>query len=718
MSLLPYTSLVVNQSGIDVLSHQPDVVYLIAPALSGGEQKDDNGEILLKDGNPVYVVSDVITDLAVFEQEFGLANRGSPASMYAKWIYDYGNFAIRCRRVVSDDVSHASVNLLNTDDREGVQVISTVKDYDSNKIYVDVDVSSGVEHYFGVEKAAFVSSMLKLTMIDSYDVADLLYFDGNISENPFRVGFFGGESEHYLFDVASFLSVMTTTGEEFVNAGDDVALSALEANEFSWHDSEKKFYFGNDVVLGKYNLTVQALLNSGDLVHYYCTAVLERELSFDFDTIEFQHLYLNELGTVNDVKYEKLFRVFNESPTLKISVKLEDSGTGGLRLTIWDDDKTESYVGAVVNDIVEEVNNRSRLVIAESYTNETVLPNYEPTVELAPIGVKITAYDGSTYKVFDNIRNVYEAEQNVDKDFVYFKAVGAQEYLSLKPVIGKKLVGGSSGLTPQIVDYLEAIAEAERLLDVTIIITPGVSDETLHYALNDHCLKMVALGRYRITVCGVALNEQLDEKLRRTEAIASECFVLLGDGLQLKDPISTVKSVFSAAVSVAAFVGLILSNVYYKSLTYLKMRNAYGVEHDYDDAQLNELHEARMVVFKFDTGVKVLDAITTSRKNAYEDIHMVRIFHFLSSIIRTVMEKVKGKANTPPTWGYVLGLIRKYLEGLVDVGAIISFRLLNEVRAEDLVASKFRFRVGVIPVFPVKYVEGVVDIYPPAFVEV
>jgi hypothetical protein len=62
--------------------------------------------------------------------------------------------------------------------------------------------------------------------------------------------------------------------------------------------------------------------------------------------------------------------------------------------------------------------------------------------------------------------------------------------------------------------------------------------------------------------------------------------------------------------------------------------------------------------------------------------------------------------------------MQKYLETLVSVGAISDFKLLNEVRAEDIVSKRFRFRVGVIPVFPVKYIEGFVDIVPPTFVQV
>jgi hypothetical protein len=43
----------------------------------------------------------------------------------------------------------------------------------------------------------------------------------------------------------------------------------------------------------------------------------------------------------------------------------------------------------------------------------------------------------------------------------------------------------------------------------------------------------------------------------------------------------------------------------------------------------------------------------------------------------------------------------------------MDFTILNETMPQDLVDRRFRFRVGLIPVFPIKYVEGEIDILPP-----
>lgn len=217
---------------------------------------------------------------------------------------------------------------------------------------------------------------------------------------------------------------------------------------------------------------------------------------------------------------------------------------------------------------------------------------------------------------------------------------------------------------------------------------------------------------------GVTLGESMDDKIQRTAVMENERFVLVGDGLQLKDPITGMKKVFSGSIAVMAVIGQMLGQKYYESLTDKKMRNAYGLEHYYNDAELNVLHEARLVVFEFDAGVKIVDGITTSTKNAFEDVHMIRVFDVISRSLQVIMRNSAGEANLPPTWSFVIGKMRKMLTGLVDVGALLDFKILNEVRPEDLVAKRYRVRVGVIPVFPVKYIEGFIDIIPPTFVEV
>jgi len=721
MSLLPYTSLIVNKGGVDVLGHQPDVVYLMAPANKGGEKKDANGDIILTDELPTFSVSAVKTNLRAFEAEFGLANEGSPASIYAKWIYDYGHFAIKCRRVVSDDIAFASTVLQNIDNKAGLKAVSTTKDYFGNDVFIDVDVSSGVEHYLGNINVLFEPVSKKLNLLKEYESSDLFYFEGSDGNKLIRASFFGGEAEYFLFSVSEFVSIETLDGKEFGNAGDDKAV--LEENEFSWQSVEEKFVFGSDISLSKLSIIVKVLLESGELVHYYLTADSLREVSLFLSNITFDCLYLNEIGTVSDVKLEKLMRLYNNNPLSRLYSKVEAGGVyggevGTIALSIWNETKSERYIGASVNAIVEDIDNNSRLVIAESYINSDILPDFEAENEFVSIGVKITAYNGAIYEVFDNIVNALEAENIADTNLVTFEVVGTQKHQKISYVMGQRLSGGSSGLTPIMVNYLEAIAEAETVHDITIVIAPGVSDTSFHLIMKDHCERMCALGRHRTSFGGVALDETIEMKLARTEAMSSECFSLVSDGLKLKDPVSSVKKIFSGAISVAPLVGLLLSQVYYSSLTFKKIMSAYGVEHNYDDAELEELHQGRMITFQFEDGVKILDGITTSNKNAYEDIHMVRVFHTISQNLKVAMEKAAGKSNMPTTWGYVLGLMNKYLDGLVVVGAIISFKLLNEVRVEDMVAKLFRFRVGIIPVFPVKYIEGVVDIVPPTFIEV
>ena len=179
------------------------------------------------------------------------------------------------------------------------------------------------------------------------------------------------------------------------------------------------------------------------------------------------------------------------------------------------------------------------------------------------------------------------------------------------------------------------------------------------------------------------------------------------------DPQTVRKKLYAPAVAVVPFVATLVSYPFYTCLTYKYLVNAFGVENEYDDAQHNDLHQNRLITFRINQGIQIVDAITTSHWNAYEDIHTVRTFDVISRGVNSAMQKAIGRSNMPPTWAFVFGLIRRFLELLRDSQAIMDFRINNEMAPQDLVDRRFKFRIGVIPVFPIKYVEGIIDIIPP-----
>ena len=214
------------------------------------------------------------------------------------------------------------------------------------------------------------------------------------------------------------------------------------------------------------------------------------------------------------------------------------------------------------------------------------------------------------------------------------------------------------------------------------------------------------------------LNETSDIKKQRAALLSHERISLIGDGLKLISPVTGEPEMFSPAICTAAFTAQLLSEYYFVSQTHKIMNSAKGVEHTYDAAQLEDLHNGRMILFqntKF--GVQIVDGITTSPLNAYEDMHMVRVFDTISRNVKNIMENNIGRNNMPITWAYVSSIVRKLLDIMKDSDAIQDYRFISQVEPQDLIDRRYKFKLGIVPAFPVKYVEGYIDIFPPYAIE-
>jgi hypothetical protein len=742
MSNIPYTSLVVNPDGLETLGGRtPDVIYMMAPALKGGEKLDDDGVPVIDiNGNTVFR-DKIFSTRESFEREFGRARDGSQASIYAKWIYDKGKYAIRCRRVASSDLAYATAALKNEAGDDILQVKSRAQSTFANEIFVDVDGSTNREAYLVKPNAAFDPALMVLETNEVYSAVDRLFFEGKrLSDNlPFRIEFYGdGSTQNFeLFNwspVSGSAPFIVTDGQTtFDYAGPDMAVIDIPAGQYSYDTATKELRFGSAPVLGSHNLLVNTLCPFGEARLTMSSNGTAQVYNIDFaiNDVDFLALYVNGIGAQYDQKYLKLVRLYTTSQFVSMRGLTVTVGAGTnvdtIKLTIVAGTgvsmKAEVYDNlATLADVVNQVNVSSSLVLAEILVNNmNQLPAMCTEVAFLPIGIMLTIRNGNEVEKFDDLRDAEDISMKLNdgangSDLVTMEVIGSanHELPSLESDV--QLSGGRSGDNPTIIDYLDALAEAAAVKDVTIMIAPGVEDEAFHALMKDECEASSSIGDYRIAFAGVGLGESLERKQQRTRILNSERLSMIGDGLYLVSAYDGRRRLYSGAVGVCPFVAQIISQKFFVCHTYKYLSNAYGVEHEYDDAQHQVLHDARLITFRINNGIQIIDAITTSTIMAYEDIHMVRTYDVVSRGIRKAMEKAIGKSNMPPTWGWVLGMIQKFLESLRNIGAIMDFRLLNEVSIQDIVEKRFRFRVGLIPVFPIKYVEAELDIIPPTYV--
>lgn len=746
MSNAPYTSLRVNQRGVDVFRFN-DVVYLMAPALYGGLLLDDFGLPLVDNTGRVTFEPKVLGNMTAFEAEFGSAEAGSPASIYASWIFDQAAVPIICRRIVSSKLSSAHILLKNSTGDEIMWIESKAKSEIANRIMLDTSNSSLFEYFFSRPNASFSPITNNLHVEKDYLLEDVLIFEGiNLSTNSsFRIMFPGngkdGAKDYNIFD----FNPISAEDEEkkYVRVSDGAPIGDLEGNQVSFDAITRELRFGSPPKAGLYSLFIkgQDPMTGKELTIAISPDGISQKykILFERNSIQFNNLFVNGLGTSNIETSLQMARLFStRQPGLEIkevtismsagtvsnSAKLEivatvtENGTTSNKTEVFDD--ITSYQNMVVR-----INESSNILRGELWTDEEsvygTIPYYVSHTTMDRVGFCVSFYLDGYVETYDNIRDVQQLQSEINYKSLLVSGTVLKYAHIQKPrigAVGLRLTGGDSGMKPTTTDYLEALAEAERLESPTIILAPGVSEPSFHGMMKNHCHEMFVRGRYRIAIVGGELNETIESKKQRATDLSHERACVVGDGLMLKDPITTDRKLFSPAISVAAFTGQLLKEHYYVSQTNKIIGIAHGAEHDYDAAQLNDLHQSRLIMFKKTKfGIQIVDGITTSSQNAYEDIHMVRTFDMIGRNLKKIMENSVGQSNMPPTWAMVTSVIRKMLELMQNSGAIISFRFATEVQPQDLVDKRYKFRIGIVPTFPVKYVEGFVDIFPPYALE-
>ena len=675
MSNIPYTSLVINQRGVDVFSEK-DVIYLLAPANQGGEKRDADGKPIVVNGLNVFEAK-AFSDLTGFEYEFGLAADGSPASMYAKWIFEKGNFNVLCRRIVADDLSFSSVTMKSEEGIDVLDLQSLTTDYSENNIMIDVSSTAYREAFLYSPNATLDSNSGNLTLVSPYTGDDYIVFEGKHfnTNTVFRVGF-NGQFDQKVYSVLDIVvDTVSCESKEYYNVGNGVAQINLGVNDYSYDVATREIRFGSAPTSGTFNVFASAKTASGQKLDFWFGAdgiSCVYKTNFMGDNVDFRALYVNGIGFDWDQKIirDVRFVTTDFSVTQDVSVGCQDGTLPGTAKLIVVGKNNGSVIKEEVYDNLQTMQDLfdkikdspnylkpSKLIDIElmtAYTKTKLTQRLEMTA-LASYGVRVSVYKAGGYETYDGIRDVAQAADiiNNNSSLVSAEVLALSGGARLKnEIVGLRMSGANPGKNVSTIDYLAGLIEGESVEDITVVIAPGISDAAFHGAMKSHCVSCAALGRYRICIVGGEIGESVPLKQQRAVELSHELVCCIGDGLYLTDPRTSEKRLFPPSVAVAPFVGQLLSEKFFACQTHKYISNASGIEHEYSDADLDSIRfgDGRLVMFRFDSGVQIVDAITTSPYNAYEDIHMVRLYHVISRNIRaSFMRNIVGKSNLPAT---------------------------------------------------------------------
>jgi len=338
-------------------------------------------------------------------------------------------------------------------------------------------------------------------------------------------------------------------------------------------------------------------------------------------------------------------------------------------------------------------------------------------------GSMVTIYDGTNTEEFDNLTDVEAIAAAINSATTGSNLVTA-EYdagdaaATLADIVGAQLTGGDSGDTSiPTAAYVAALNKAELHKDVTLVAAPGVDDATFHNAIKVHCELMSNKKNkaYRIGFAGCSLSLTLEERLLLTTTLGSERLCYLAQGGYLINPVDATSTLYAASVVISCIIGKIMSQAYYTPVIYSSLSNLIDLEIQWDVDTQDLVHQANMVSLDIQAGsVVIVDCITTSDISAYEDIHLMRIYDQVSRDLGNTLRLSIGRPNSDATYTWAKGLVSRSMNTLQNVGAIQGYNVLNETTADDKLLKNFRVKLEIIPMLPIKYGYGQIDLLPPS----
>jgi hypothetical protein len=338
-------------------------------------------------------------------------------------------------------------------------------------------------------------------------------------------------------------------------------------------------------------------------------------------------------------------------------------------------------------------------------------------------GSMVTIYNGTTTEIFDNLTDV-EAIATAINSATTGSGLVVAEYdagdatATLANIVGATLSGGDSGDTAvPTTAYVAALSKAELHKDITLVAAPSIEDVTFHNAMKVHSELMSNKKNkaYRIAFAGCGLSLTLAERLLLTATLGSERLCYLAQGGYLMNPVDASSTLYAASVVIMCIIGKIMSQAFYNPVIYSPLSNVMDLEIQWDMDTQDLVHQANMVSLDIQAGsVIIVDCITTSDVSAYEDIHLMRIYDQVSRDLGNTLRLSIGRPNSDTTFTWAKGLVTRSLNTLQKVGAIQGFNVKNDTTPDDKLLKNFRVKVEIVPMLPIKYAYGQIDLLPPS----
>ncbi len=297
--------------------------------------------------------------------------------------------------------------------------------------------------------------------------------------------------------------------------------------------------------------------------------------------------------------------------------------------------------------------------------------------------VRVLVSDGVTFEVFDDL------DMNTRSGKYLVKVLSDQSQLVDAKALKSKnmpakvegiLKGGKPPGDPDVSSFEEALEMLEAEAEVEMVYACESSDPKVHALVEAHCANMSDEAMGRIGIGSVAPGEDIKDIIKRTEALASDRFVIV------------------APYGVSGAVAGLIGNLdYYQSPTFKPLRGVSEVEAAYTPSKLRQLLNAGILPLRAQRGrgIIVVKGITTSK----EQISVIRTTDHAVRLVKAIGDQFIGTLNSATGRSALKEKLTEVLLQMEKEGAIVPTTDGTEPAfLVDVYSSQLDFAQGIVRV--------------------
>lgn len=380
--------------------------------------------------------------------------------------------------------------------------------------------------------------------------------------------------------------------------------------------------------------------------------------------------------------------------------------------------------------------------VIKGATGQTIRLTLSPTTAATPGNVHVDATTGTmTFDAADqpangdqvvasyfvdqaNSRDIVLVYQNIKEVFTDVDADGIADDINahstlvtaaVAPGAGARtpdtaaaipLTGGANGENATGADYTTALAALDTEA-VNLVVLAGQKFSSGAAALEAHVETGENNSRDRIAVCGADADD-VATAVANSGGVASGRFVLVAPGITAQDLALGVDVSLPPAYAAAAVAGLIASLAVQVSPTN-KVLSVSGITKLYNDGELKQLINSRVLALERKNGIRVVKGISTDDA-AFRQISVRRIVDYAKQGTRDGSQAYIGRLNNARVRGALKATLNGFLSDMVLNEALVNFTLDVTATREQEIAGVCLVTMLLQPTFSIDYIKVIMNL--------